>query len=432
MMYRCSLTNEKGQGTAEAIVHGEKNALEIKVWKRPTFVSETLQLNCKAELDEYSQLGWRFKSHDYPNKPLLNGTEFQIEDDVQLIKVPAFYNNFKKNSRNLIAYHQSYSTWTTLRIENVTQKHVGQYICECVGDPAFYVCPYTETYEQLPVEIPNVRIIKMTKRKLKEKTLVSCFFEGKPPPTVEWLVNREPVNLTQSERLIGQNYSTLLFNQTYGGKHLSDETAITCVVGQGKERRSIHQLLEQIEWEKFEKKSTTWVIAVWILVFLSISVFVGFKLASIRMARKKRKIGYAFYKDGRHFNLLEELKSNSGLNDYPYLMDLMFPEERIQLGQVLGEGAFGKVVKATAVGIDGDGKVKQVAVKMARNEYDEEQQKALVSEVSSMGLYSQLVIISYDCGVFELINASSLVKNNVILGTSRECDRSSGRGCIRL
>ena len=39
-------------------------------------------------------------------------------------------------------------------------------------------------------------------------------------------------------------------------------------------------------------------------------------------------------------------------NDLPYDPDFEFPEEKLILGEVLGSGAFGKVIKAEAIGIN--------------------------------------------------------------------------------
>ena len=39
-------------------------------------------------------------------------------------------------------------------------------------------------------------------------------------------------------------------------------------------------------------------------------------------------------------------------NDLPYDPDFEFPEDKLILGEVLGSGAFGKVIKAEAIGIN--------------------------------------------------------------------------------
>ncbi|XP_072322111.1 macrophage colony-stimulating factor 1 receptor 1-like, partial [Eucyclogobius newberryi] len=52
----------------------------------------------------------------------------------------------------------------------------------------------------------------------------------------------------------------------------------------------------------------------------------------------------------------------------PYDQQWEFPRDRLKLGAVLGSGAFGKVVAATAVGLDPDQNETTVAVKMLKRE----------------------------------------------------------------
>uniref|UniRef100_A0A3Q1HN86 receptor protein-tyrosine kinase n=1 Tax=Acanthochromis polyacanthus TaxID=80966 RepID=A0A3Q1HN86_9TELE len=52
----------------------------------------------------------------------------------------------------------------------------------------------------------------------------------------------------------------------------------------------------------------------------------------------------------------------------PYNHKWEFPRDKLRLGAVLGSGAFGKVVEATAYGLETDNKVTRVAVKMLKRE----------------------------------------------------------------
>ncbi|KAL8190953.1 UNVERIFIED_CONTAM: Receptor-type tyrosine-protein kinase flt3 [Gekko kuhli] len=61
-----------------------------------------------------------------------------------------------------------------------------------------------------------------------------------------------------------------------------------------------------------------------------------------------------------------------------------FPRENLEFGQVLGSGAFGKVVKATAYGISESGVSVQVAVKMLKEKYSSSEKDALMSELKMM------------------------------------------------
>ena len=89
---------------------------------------------------------------------------------------------------------------------------------------------------------------------------------------------------------------------------------------------------------------------------------------------------------------LKSLDENS-FEFQPYEKQLEFPMNRLRLGQELGSGAFGRVVKAEAIGLksaDGDGEsdVKTVAVKMVRSQLLIQNQvaalEALVAELKVM------------------------------------------------
>ncbi|XP_077197900.1 receptor-type tyrosine-protein kinase FLT3 [Paroedura picta] len=61
-----------------------------------------------------------------------------------------------------------------------------------------------------------------------------------------------------------------------------------------------------------------------------------------------------------------------------------FPRENLEFGRVLGAGAFGKVVNATAYGISESEVSAQVAVKMLKEKYSSSEKDALMSELKMM------------------------------------------------
>ncbi|XP_034718604.1 receptor-type tyrosine-protein kinase FLT3 isoform X1 [Etheostoma cragini] len=79
-------------------------------------------------------------------------------------------------------------------------------------------------------------------------------------------------------------------------------------------------------------------------------------------------------------------------NDYIYInfkefgydQKWEFPRENLELGQELGSGAFGKVVQATAYGINKPGVSQQVAVKMLKEKHQTVEKEALMSELKMM------------------------------------------------
>ncbi|KAK7880514.1 hypothetical protein WMY93_032840 [Mugilogobius chulae] len=84
----------------------------------------------------------------------------------------------------------------------------------------------------------------------------------------------------------------------------------------------------------------------------------------------------------------------------PYDLRWEFPRERLRLGAVLGSGAFGKVVAATAVGLDPDQNETTVAVKMLKPRALSEEREALMSELkilSHIGFHHNIVNLLGAC-----------------------------------
>ncbi|XP_076843103.1 macrophage colony-stimulating factor 1 receptor isoform X2 [Brachyhypopomus gauderio] len=84
----------------------------------------------------------------------------------------------------------------------------------------------------------------------------------------------------------------------------------------------------------------------------------------------------------------------------PYNTKWEFPRNRLRFGQVLGAGAFGKVVEATAYGLDDDERVTQVAVKMLKSSAHAEEREALMSELkilSHLGPHGNIVNLLGAC-----------------------------------
>ncbi|KAM6986622.1 macrophage colony-stimulating factor 1 receptor 1-like [Aplochiton taeniatus] len=101
------------------------------------------------------------------------------------------------------------------------------------------------------------------------------------------------------------------------------------------------------------------------------------------------------------------IESNNGNNytfidptQLPYNQKWEFPRERLKLGQVVGAGAFGKVVEATAYGLGTEDNVTRVAVKMLKPSAHSEEREALMSELkilSHLGQHSNIVNLLGAC-----------------------------------
>ncbi|NWT83030.1 FLT3 kinase, partial [Lanius ludovicianus] len=88
--------------------------------------------------------------------------------------------------------------------------------------------------------------------------------------------------------------------------------------------------------------------------------------------------------------------------EFEYDVKWEFPRENLEFGQVLGSGAFGKVVNATAYGIYNEGDSVQVAVKMLKEKPDASEKDALMSELKMMthiGSHENIVNLLGACTV---------------------------------
>ncbi|XP_036379764.1 macrophage colony-stimulating factor 1 receptor 1-like [Megalops cyprinoides] len=84
----------------------------------------------------------------------------------------------------------------------------------------------------------------------------------------------------------------------------------------------------------------------------------------------------------------------------PYNEKLEFPRDKLKFGKVLGAGAFGKVVEATAYGLGTQESVQRVAVKMLKPSAHYEEREALMSELkilSHLGQHQNIVNLLGAC-----------------------------------
>ncbi|NXW56751.1 FLT3 kinase, partial [Eurystomus gularis] len=101
--------------------------------------------------------------------------------------------------------------------------------------------------------------------------------------------------------------------------------------------------------------------------------------------------------------------------EFEYDLKWEFPRENLEFGQVLGSGAFGKVVNAIAYGISNAGDSVQVAVKMLKEKPDASEKDALMSELKMMthiGSHENIVNLLGACTVSGNLNFAGEGFNN--------------------
>ncbi|XP_045028121.1 vascular endothelial growth factor receptor 1 isoform X2 [Daphnia magna] len=115
-------------------------------------------------------------------------------------------------------------------------------------------------------------------------------------------------------------------------------------------------------------------------VLFLIGVGIGIKLCLDR--KKKSFVVAEELMRGKTNEINEDIPKEYQIEYLPYDRQWEFPRHRLKLGDQLGVGCFGRVVKAEAVGLkDSDETVKTVAVKMVRSATNDAEMEALIREL---------------------------------------------------
>ncbi|KAM4733112.1 macrophage colony-stimulating factor 1 receptor isoform 2-T3 [Anableps anableps] len=98
-------------------------------------------------------------------------------------------------------------------------------------------------------------------------------------------------------------------------------------------------------------------------------------------------------RDGNNYTFIDPTQ-------LPYNEKWEFPRDKLKLGKILGAGAFGKVVEATAYGLGKEDNVMRVAVKMLKASAHSDEREALMSELkilSHLGHHKSIVNLLGAC-----------------------------------
>ncbi|KAL6117706.1 csf1r [Pungitius sinensis] len=98
-------------------------------------------------------------------------------------------------------------------------------------------------------------------------------------------------------------------------------------------------------------------------------------------------------RDGNHYTFIDPTQ-------LPYNEKWEFPRDKLKLGKILGAGAFGKVVEATAYGLGMEDNTLRVAVKMLKASAHSDEREALMSELkilSHLGHHKNIVNLLGAC-----------------------------------
>lgn len=325
-----------------------------------TIVGSDVQLTCRASRYIYDHLAWYNASS--PVVPA-NFTQKQID---------------------------RYSISLTLAINNVTEEHAGQY--KCIAQNQHNSTDVREEDTQLNVKAKAVPYImqNLTDQEvnISGKIILECKVNGTPTPQIAWRKNGYPIAPASG---ISMENNTLVIERV----KKDDEGLYECRASNEMGNDSTSAF---IKIQGSEEKSNIEVI---ILVCTGLAATLFWLLLTL-FIRKLRKPDATDIKTGYLSIIMdpEEMPLDEQCDRLPYDSSKWeFPRDRLRLGKTLGHGAFGKVVEASAFGIDKSSTCKTVAVKMLKECATTNECKALMSELKI------LIHIGHHLNVVNLLGA---------------------------
>ncbi|XP_051993223.1 mast/stem cell growth factor receptor kita-like [Xyrauchen texanus] len=234
---------------------------------------------------------------------------------------------------------------------------------------------------------------------------VRCVASGYPAPKISWYYCEPPhtrcshlLNATQADEEVavitvsgpefGRSEVESRLNVSKGKYHTLECVATT----QGEQAYTLFSISERTVPHKLFTPLLSGVVSTAVLL----SFFVVVLLYKY-MQKPKYEI---------HWKVIDSFDGNSYTyidpTQLPYDPKWEFPRERLRFGKILGSGAFGKVVAATAYGLCSADTVTTVAVKMLKSSAHLTEKEALMSELkvlSYLGNHINIVNLLGACTV---------------------------------
>nr|XP_023650731.1 vascular endothelial growth factor receptor kdr-like [Paramormyrops kingsleyae] len=353
--YTCLAWNEVGNRTWSTPFYVDDHVESIGIEPQKAIEGDNVTLACRATRYLYTELHWFGPQNA---TVLVAGSTLQVEP---------------------------YSIFLPLALGSVPRGNVRDYECRARNS---YTHRVVLRKSQLVVEArrgPWVQVNLTSQAVNASSTLnMVCHAHGVPPPHIAWLKDGTPL---QEAPGIALTPSGML---TIERVKKEDEGMYEClassVEGEARTSAFITVLGE-------DGKPNTEVI---ILVCTGAAASFLWLILTL-IIRKLRKPSYADMEPG-YLSITMPLDEQCELLPYDGTR-WEFPRDRLRLGKTLGHGAFGKVVEASAFGIDKRSTCTTVAVKMLKGGASANESRALMSELKI------LIHIGHHLNVVNLLGA---------------------------
>ncbi|KAL6117421.1 flt1 [Pungitius sinensis] len=356
-MYSCVAQNEVGSSTMTIPFYVDDLAEGITITPRAAIEGDNVTLTCRAARYLYTDLRW------------LDSRNQTVAANVSGLQIGG------------------YSISLSLRLHNVSQVSTAGYKCQ-----AYKLNRRVEL--KTAALFVNVRRSPWLSQNLTDQAvnssgtlMLACFALGVPRPYIMWYKNG--VEVEEGPGIILKEDGVLTIERV----KKDDEGFYECVASNDEGNATTSAVVTVFG---DEGKPSVEVI---ILVCTGVAATFLWLMLILFIRKLRKQPGH--YKMGPSIIIDPDecpLEEQNDLLQYDS-SKWEFPRDRLRLGKTLGHGAFGKVVEASAFGIDKLSTCKTVAVKMLKGGATSNERKALMSELKI------LIHIGHHLNVVNLLGA---------------------------
>uniref|UniRef100_A0A9J7XPY5 receptor protein-tyrosine kinase n=1 Tax=Cyprinus carpio carpio TaxID=630221 RepID=A0A9J7XPY5_CYPCA len=284
---------------------------------------------------------------------------------------------------------EPYSISLSIKLPRVSRNHTLGYECQAFNINSTKPVNTTSLLTIYVVQLPTL-MQNLTDQDVNSSStlILTCLAEGVPKPDIKWYKDKTPVTegpgitlkdgVLVIERVKKDDEGIYECHASNDGGEAITSAVITVVGEDSKPNIEVIILVSTGAVATF----------LWIMLILFI--------------RKLRKPSSADLKTGYLSIIMDpdQMPLDEQCDRLPYDSNKWeFPRDRLRLGKTVGHGAFGKVVEASAFGIDKISTCKTVAVKMLKAGATNNEWRALMSELKI------LIHIGHHLNVVNLLGA---------------------------
>ncbi|RWS12832.1 Vascular endothelial growth factor receptor 3-like protein, partial [Dinothrombium tinctorium] len=330
---------------------------------------DNIVLKCQASTFNYSMLTWYIEKENSSlqllteNKPKLTITSSQT----------------------------NYSLTSEVKLAKISMEDKANYYCNATAKNQSL---QNGRFESLFLDIKKAEAAKITASNMRGQILDAaqstmlkfyCEVTGRPRPKITWYKNNKVFNISG---IYGIDFDKENQNLIFRRLVVDDTGRYRCEASNALNTVYREATLKVNGGENGLTPAGITGIVLFVvvgIVFVIMAVFLGKRIREER--KQNRELGFinqSLFDHGQIEMFNPDMPLDEQVELLPYDHRWEFPKERLKLGRTLGQGAFGRVVRAEAVGIEDGETSTTVAVKMLKERADINQRKALMAELKIM------------------------------------------------